>query len=73
MRVTATFADSLRRELDGRAIGDEFVVTARARIVGAEEALVDVSAYGDADPRVIQGDLEVKLLISHVVVESESR
>ena len=69
MRITATFSDGLRRQLDGKAIGDEFTVTARARIVGAEEVLVDVTAYGERDPRVMQGDLNVQLLLSHAKVD----
>jgi hypothetical protein len=64
MRVTATFSDGLREDLDGRAIGDEFLVTARARIIGAEEALVDVTQYGEPDPRYLRGELEVKLLLT---------
>jgi len=65
MRVTATFSEGLQSALNGRAIGDEFVVTAKARIVGADEALIDVTSYGDTDPRYLQGDLEVRLLLSH--------
>lgn len=64
MRVTATFSDGLREDLSGRAIGDEFTVTARARIIGAEEALIDVTQFGDTDPRYLQGDLEVRLLLT---------
>lgn len=64
MRVTATFSDGLRRQLHGHAIGDEFTVTAHARIVGADEALLDVTQYGDEDPRYVQGELEVRLLLS---------
>lgn len=65
MRVTARFSDGLMRQLDGMAIGDEFTVTAEARIVGAEEALIDVTSFGDRDPRYVQGDLEITLLLSH--------
>ena len=68
MRVHAEFSDGLRRQLDGRAIGDEFQVTAHARIIGAEEALIEVTAYGDTDPRYTQGELEVTLLVSHAEV-----
>jgi hypothetical protein len=64
MRVTAAFSDGLRRQLDGHAIGDEFFVTAVARIVSAEETLLDVTSYGDPDPQYLQGELEVRLLIS---------
>jgi hypothetical protein len=72
MRVTATFSDGLRQQLNGKAVGDEFTITATARIVGAEETLIDVRAIGDtADPRVLQGELEVHLLISHASVERE--
>jgi hypothetical protein len=70
LRVTATFSDGLLGQLKGRAIGDEFTVTATARIVGADEALIDVSRLGDEDRQVIQGDLEVRLLLSHGKVES---
>jgi hypothetical protein len=69
MRVTATFSEGMWRQLTGRAIGDEFTVTARARIVGADEALIDVSSWGDTDPpTVMQGELEVRLLLSHPTV-----
>ena len=74
MRVTATFSEGLRRQLAGRAIGDEFTVTAAARIVGADEALIDVSGFGDADPpTVIQGELEVRLLLSHPILTESVR
>lgn len=73
MRVTAQFSDGLRRQLDGMAIGDEFNITARARIIAAEEALVDVTSAGDQDPRYLQGDLEVTLLISRGEVTREDR
>jgi hypothetical protein len=53
------------------AIGDEFYVRAKARIVSAEEALIEVSSLGDRDRRYLQGDLEVRLLLTHGVVESE--
>ena len=65
MRITAVFSDGLREQLDGKAIGDEFLVTAKARIVGAEEALIEVTEMGEADPQYVQGDLEIKLLLSH--------
>ena len=71
MRVTATFSDGLLGELHGRAIGDEFTITARARIISAEEALVEITTFGDTDARFIQGDLEVRLLLSHGYLESE--
>lgn len=70
MIVTATFSDALRRQLDGRAIGDEFDVTCRARIVGADEVLVEVTSHGDRDRVFLQGDLEVRLLLSHGEVQS---
>ena len=70
MRITATFSDGLREQIDGRAIGDEFTITAKARIVGADEALIDMSMMGERDPQVIQGDLEVRLLLSHGQVSS---
>jgi len=38
VRVTAQLSDSLRRQLDGRAIGDEFYFHAKTRIVAAEES-----------------------------------
>jgi hypothetical protein len=56
--------------LNGRAIGDEFTVMATARIVGADEALIDVRQFGDTDPRFLQGDLEVRLLLSNPVVSN---
>ena len=65
MRLSAVFSENFESRLVGLAIGDEFEITARARIVGAEEALVDISAAGSLDRKVIQGDLEVKLLLSH--------
>lgn len=65
MRVTATFSEGMSRLLAGAAIGDEFEVTARARIVGADEALIDVTGVGDPDTVLVQGDLEVRLLLSH--------
>lgn len=72
MRVTATFSDGLLGQLKGRAIGDEFTVTATARIVGADEALLDVTRFGDEDTRVINGELEVRLLLSHAKVDTPS-
>jgi hypothetical protein len=68
MRVTAQFSDAFLGQLDGRAIGDEFPITARARIISAEEALIDVTKYGDRDPTYMQGELEVTLLLSHAKV-----
>lgn len=69
MKITATFSDGLQQQLQGRAIGDEFSITAHARIVGGEEVLVDVSQMGEQDPQFIQGDLEVHLLLSHGVIK----
>ena len=69
MRITATLSDGLAGQLEGKAVGDEFTVTARARIVGADEALLDVTSYGERDTRFMQGDLEVRLLLSHGEVE----
>ena len=68
MRVTAEFSDGLRRQLDGKAIGDEFTVTAHARIIGAQEALIEVTQFGDTDPRFAQGELEVTILLSRAQV-----
>lgn len=65
MRISATFSEGIGKELDGKAIGDEFQITGWARIVGAEEALIDVTSYGESDVRLLQGDMEVKLLIRH--------
>jgi hypothetical protein len=70
VRVTATFSDGLQQQLDGRAIGDEFAVTATARIVGADEALIDVTSLGELDRRVLQGELEVRLLLSHGEIQA---
>ena len=70
MRVEATFSSGLTKALSGRAIGDEFMVTARARIVGADEALIDVTQMGQDEQEVIQGDLEVRLLLSHPKVSA---
>ena len=64
MRVTATFSEGMTRVLSDAAIGDEFNITARARIVGADEALIDVSGFGAEDETVVQGNLEVRLLLS---------
>lgn len=67
MRVTATFSDAATtRLLAGRAIGDEFEIFGTARIVGADEVLVDITPYGDEDRTLIAGELEVRLLVSHV-------
>jgi hypothetical protein len=55
----------MTRLLDGAAIGDEFDLQVRARIVGADEALIDVSSLGESDPTYVQGELEVRLLLSH--------
>lgn len=65
MRVDAVFSDGMKRLLDGAAIGDEFELTVKARVTGAEEVLLDVTAYGEAEPTYVQGELEVKLLLSH--------
>ena len=70
MRVTAQFSDGLQKQLDGMALGDEFTVTAHARVIRAEEALIEVTQYGDADARFVQGDLEVTLLLSHAKVDA---
>lgn len=70
MRVTATFSDGLLGQLDGRAIGDEFTITATARIVGADESLIEVTNFGDEDGSFLQGDLEVRLLLSHASINS---
>lgn len=70
MRVSARFSDGLRRQLDGKAIGDEFDIRARARIIAAEEALIDVTTLGDPDPQYLQGELEVTLLLSRTEVEA---
>lgn len=64
MRVEARFSDALRGQLDGMAIGDEFTVTAKARVIRAEEVLLDVTSFGDRDVTFLQGDLEVTLLLS---------
>lgn len=71
MNVTAQFSDGLMSQLDGKAIGDEFTITAKARIVAAEEALIDVTMIGEADPRFVQGGLEVRLLLSHAKVDEQ--
>jgi hypothetical protein len=63
MRVTATFSDGLKRQLDGKAVGEEFDVQARARIVRAEETLIDVSTPG-GEEQVVQGELEVHILLT---------
>ncbi len=65
MRVTATFSNGMSRLLEGAAIGDEFNITARARIVGADEALIDVSGIDSEDTEVLSGELEVRLLLTH--------
>lgn len=65
MRINARFSDGLRQQLDGMALGDEFAITAKARILAAEEVLVDVTQFGDRDPRYLQGDMEITLLLSH--------
>jgi hypothetical protein len=69
MRVNARFSDGLQGQLNGRAIGDEFTIVAKARIIAAEEALIDVTSWGERDPQYLQGDLEVTLLLSHGEVE----
>lgn len=68
MKITATFSDGILGALDGRAIGDEFDIVARAKIVGADRALVDVTAHGDEDIKVLDGELEVRLLISRAAI-----
>lgn len=65
MRVEAVISDGMTRLLEGAAIGDEFTVTATARIIAAEESLLDVSALGENDPTYVQGELSVRLLLSH--------
>lgn len=65
MKVEAVFSDGMRRLLDGAAIGDEFTIAAKARVIGAHESLVDVTAPGEGEPTFVQGELEVKLLLSH--------
>ncbi len=65
MKVTATFSAGMSKLLNGAALGDEFDITARARIVGADEALIDITGYDAADTEVVSGELEVKLLLSH--------
>jgi hypothetical protein len=65
MRIEATFSKGLAQALNGRAVGDEFTLEARARIVGADEVLLDVSEMGNEETEVIQGDLQVRLLLSH--------
>jgi hypothetical protein len=65
VRVRAQFSDGFRGQLDGRAIGDEFLVTAKARIIAAEEVLLDVTQYGSPDPEYTTGDMEVTIFLSH--------
>lgn len=65
MRVEAVFSDGMKSLLDGAAIGDEFELTVKARVTGAEEVLLDVTGYGEGEPTYVQGELEVKLLLSH--------
>lgn len=69
VRITATFSDGLRQQLAGCAIGDEFTLTARARITGADEALVDMTPLGATDSEYLSGELEVRLLLSHGKVD----
>jgi len=64
MTVTAIFSQGLGSLLAAKAIGDEFDLTVRARIIGAEEVLIDVTPIGAADKHVERGELEVKLLLS---------
>jgi hypothetical protein len=61
----AVFSDGVTRLLDGAAIGDEFTVLAKARIIGAEEVLLDVTGAGAGDQEFVQGELQVTLLLSH--------
>lgn len=65
MRVEAVFSEGMTKLLDGAAIGDEFTVTAKARIIAAEEVLIDVTGAGTSDREYVQGELQVKLLLSH--------
>lgn len=69
MRVEATASDALAGILEGRAIGDEFDLPVHVRIIGAEEALVDVTGYGDKDRRFVSGELTVRLLLSRASEE----
>lgn len=71
VRITATFSDGLRQQLSGRAIGDEFTLTAKARIVGADEALLDMTPLSAKDSEYVAGELDVRLLLSHGRVISE--
>ncbi len=65
MKVTATFSVGMARLLDGKAIGDELELTVRARIVGVDEALIDVTGHDSEDTEVLAGEPEVRLLLSH--------
>jgi hypothetical protein len=65
VKVDAVFSEGMTRVLNGHAIGDEFTITAKARIIGAEEVLVDASEMGAEDPLLLQGELKVTLLLSH--------
>ncbi len=64
MKVTATFSDGMQRHLSGAAIGDEFLLLCHARIVGADETLIDISGFDSEDTEVTSGELEVRLLLS---------
>jgi hypothetical protein len=66
VKVEAVFSEGMGRLLKGKAIGDEFTVTCTARIIGAQEVLIDVTGLtASGDQVLVQGDLEVKLLLSH--------
>ncbi len=65
MKVTASFSEGITQLLEGAAIGDELTITAQARIIGANEVLIDVTPLGQKEPTYVQGELEVKLLLSH--------
>jgi hypothetical protein len=66
MRGEAVFSTGMTKLLDGAAIGDEFVVQATARIISAEEVLIDITGLTDSgDPEFVQGELKVTLLLSH--------
>ena len=64
MRLTAEFAEGFRWLAPGWAIGDEFDLTAHARIIGADEALIDITEMGAEGTRVVNGELTVRLLLS---------
>ena len=72
MKVEAVFSEGMTRVLNGAAVGDEFELSVRARIVSAEEALVEITSLGEQDPSYAQGQLEVRLLLSHPVIRPAS-